>query len=143
MNKLLACMLVVALGFSSYPVYATGTTDESNEQVEDTNAKIAYQLPEDDVVVDNVEPTDNVEPQAEVEPDDVVESPADDNSTINLADDNISSNVPKLDDLASDESQLVIPQGEDEHDYSTFSGITPYSTNVGGFTVTGDRKSVV
>ena len=123
MNKLLACMLVVALGLSSYPVYATGTTDESNEQVEDTNAKISYQLPEDDIVVANVEPNDDIEPQAEVEPEDDVVPPADDSDTINLADDNISSNVPKLDDLASDESQLVIPQGEDEHD------ITPYSSN--------------
>jgi len=54
-----------------------------------------------------------------------------------LTDDNISSNVPKFDDLASDDSQLVIPQGEDEHDNSTFSGIVPYSTTVGGITVTG------
>ena len=92
MNKLLACMLVVALGFSSHPVYATDMADESNEHMEDTNAKIAYQLPEDD------------------------------NTTINLANDNISSNVPKLDDLASDESQLVIPQGE-EHN------LIPYSLN--------------
>ena len=105
MNKLLACMLVVALGLSSYPVYATDTIDESNEHMEDTNAMFGYQLPEDDIVVDNVEP------------------PADDSTTINLADDNISSNVPKLDDLASDDSQLVIPQGEDEHDF------TPYFSN--------------
>jgi len=123
MNKLLACMLVVTLGLSSYPVYATGTTDESNEQVEDTDAKISYQLPADDIVVANVEPNDDLEPQAEVEPEDDVVPPADDSTTINLADDNISSNVPTLDDFASDESQLVIPQGEDEHD------ITPYSSN--------------
>jgi|GEM_PF-3572641 len=99
MNKLLACMLVVVLGLSSYPVYATDTTGESYEQVEDTNAKMAYQLPADDVVFDNVEPNDDVEPPAEVEPEDEVESPADDSDTINLADDNISGNEPKLDDL--------------------------------------------
>ena len=142
MNKLLACMLVVALGLSSYPVYALDTTDESNKQVEDTNAKIGYQLPEDNVVVDNVEPNDDVEPQAEVEPEDDVEPPADDSTTINLADDTKSSNAPKLDDLASDDSQLVIPQGEDEHDNSTFSGIVPYSTTVGGVTVTGGDLGV-
>ena len=142
MNKLLACMLVVALGLSSYPVYAMGTTDESNEQVEDTNAKISYQLPEDNIVVDNVEPNDDVKPQAEVEPEDDVEPPADDSTTINLTDDNISSNVPKFDDLASDDSQLVIPQGEDEHDDNTFSGITPYSTTIGGITVTGGVLNV-
>ena len=130
-------MLVVALGISSYPVYATNTTGESTEQLEDTNAKIAYQLPEDDIVVDNVEP------QAEVKPDDVVEPPADDSTTINLADDNISSDAPKLDDLlGGGESQLVIPQGEDEHDNNTFSGITPYSTTIGGITVTGGVLNV-
>jgi len=111
MNKLLACMLVVALGFSSYPVYATDMVGASYEQLEATNAKIVYQLPADDVVVDNVEPNDDVEPPAEVEPEedveptaevepeDEVEPPADDSDTINLANDNISSNVPKLDDL--------------------------------------------
>ena len=99
MNKLLACMLVVVLGLSSYPVYATGTTDESKEQLEDTNAKIAYQPPADDIVVANVEPNDDVEPPAEVEPEEDVVPPADDSATINLAGDNISSNVPKLDDL--------------------------------------------
>ena len=87
MNKLLACMLVVALGFSSYPVYATDMVGASYEQLEATNAKIVYQPPEDDIVVDNVEPNDDVEP------------PADDSDTINLAADNISSNVSKLDDL--------------------------------------------
>jgi hypothetical protein len=99
MNKLLACMLVVALGFSSYPVYATDMVGASYEQLEATNAKIVYQLPADDVVVDNVEPNDDVEPPAEVEPEGDVESPADDSDTINLANDNISSNVPKIDDL--------------------------------------------
>jgi hypothetical protein len=99
LTSISACMLVVALGFSSYPVYATDTTGESYEQVEDTNAKMAYQPPADDVVFDNVEPNDVVEPQAEVEPEEDVESPADDSTTINLANDNKSGNVPKLDDF--------------------------------------------
>jgi|GEM_PF-6916809 len=41
------------------------------------------------------------------------------------------------------ESQLVIPQGEDEHDYSTLSDIVPYSsTNVGGLIVSGGVEGV-
>jgi len=143
LTSISACMLVVALGLSSYPVYATDTTGESYEQVEDTNAKMAHQLPADDVVFDNVEPNDDVKPQAEVEPEDDVEPPTDDSTTIILANDNISSNVPKLDDLASDESQLVIPQGEDEYDYSPFSGITPYSMQLmDGVTLTGGTPGV-
>ena len=136
-NKLTAGTLALLLILSSitYPVYAT---DDINNEI----SEVSTQVTPPEEVEDETMPTDNVEPQAEVEPDDVVESPADDNSTINLADDNISSNVPKLDDLASDESQLVIPQGEDEHDNTTFSGITPYSTNVGGFTVTGGTQGV-
>ena len=143
MNKLLACMLVVALGLSSYPVYATDMVGASYEQLEDTNAKMAYQLPADDVVVDNVESNDDVESPAEVEPEENVEPPADDSDTINLANDNISSSEPKLDDLlgGGDESQLVIPQGEDEHDYSTFSGIVS-DNNTGSLFNVGDTKSL-
>ena len=114
-NKMIAGTLALLLILSSitHSVYAT---DDVNNEISEGLMRVPQEEVENGTI-----PNDNVEPQAEVEPEDDVEPPADDSTTINLADDNISSNVPNLGDLTSDESQLVIPQGEDEHDFTTYA----------------------